>query len=384
MKALLGAGANGHSEAARRSPAVRLPSLTSLRWFAAAAVFLAHADLVTANTAIGPALDRIGPQGVTGVSFFFMLSGFVLAWTYQPGDTVRDFYRRRIARILPAYLIVTAAALVFVITVLDVHGTVPLLKTIFPATLLQAWVPEPSVYGAGNWVAWSMSAEVFFYALFPLLIGPVMRLDRRRLVWLMGACAVVAILAPLTLQPSAETEFTFWVIYINPLYRLLEFVIGMCICALIRGGLRLRIPPIGAAAIALAAYLAAYEVPLYASRVATTVVPFAVLIFAFAEADLDGRRTGVRHPFLIRLGQWSYAFYLVHSLVLRSAQLVADQHPSTVWRGSLLLGSFVLATLIAYLLFRFVEVPLERRIRHGGTATPPSEVHSGEPALART
>jgi peptidoglycan/LPS O-acetylase OafA/YrhL len=55
-----------------------------------------------------------------------------------------------------------------------------------------------------------------------------------------------------------------------------------------------------------------------------------------------------------------------------------------VWRGSLLLAAYLAATLIAYLLFRFVEFPLERRIRHGGRATPPAEVHSGEPVLART
>jgi peptidoglycan/LPS O-acetylase OafA/YrhL len=239
------------------------------------------------------------------VSFFFMLSGFVLAWTYRQGDTVRAFYRRRIARILPAYLVVTAVALVFVITVVDVHGTVPVLKTIFPFTLLQAWAPEPSVYGAGNWVAWSMSVEVFFYALFPLLIGPVMSLDRKRLGWLLAACAALAILAPLALRPHAEPEVAFWAIYINPAYRLLEFVIGMCVCALIGSGLRLGIPPLGAAVLAVAAYLVAGEVPLYASRVATTVIPFAVLIFAFAEADLEGRRTMIRHPILIRLGQWS-------------------------------------------------------------------------------
>jgi peptidoglycan/LPS O-acetylase OafA/YrhL len=362
-----------------RSPAIwragarytggHLPSLTSLRWFAALAVFLRHGERLVAGTAIGPAYSHIAPQGATGVSFFFMLSGFVLAWTYRPGDTARGFYRRRIARIVPAYLVVSAVALVFVITVDHVHDAERILKSIFPITLLQAWSSDPSIYYGGNSLAWSLSVEVFFYALFPLLIGPIMRLDRRGLGLVLAACAVVAVSVPLALRPDGETGVEFWAIYINPTWRLLEFVIGLCLCALIRGGLRLRIPPLGAAMVAVAAYLVAGQVPLYAMWVATTLIPFAVLLFAFAESDLEGRRTMIRHPLLIRLGQWSFAFYLVHQLVLRAVHRLADHHPSGEWRGLLFLGSLLAATLLAYMLFRFVEHPLERRIRHGDRST---------------
>lgn len=41
-------------------------------------------------------------EGRAGVSFFFILSGLVLAWVWQPGN---GFYRRRFARIYPAYVV---------------------------------------------------------------------------------------------------------------------------------------------------------------------------------------------------------------------------------------------------------------------------------------
>ena len=67
----------------------RLDSLTSLRWFAASAVFLRHAGVQLG----------LGPQGATGVSFFFILSGFVLSRATSGPPDARAFYRRRAARI---------------------------------------------------------------------------------------------------------------------------------------------------------------------------------------------------------------------------------------------------------------------------------------------
>src|SRR5512133_3297128 len=84
----------------------RLDSLTGLRFLAALLVFAYHAGSVGTLTGNG-----ITAPGRSGVSFFFILSGFLLTWTARPDDTRRAFYQRRVARIVPSYLVALALVL---------------------------------------------------------------------------------------------------------------------------------------------------------------------------------------------------------------------------------------------------------------------------------
>ncbi len=84
-----------------------LPRLTGLRAFAALAVFGFHV-----SSRWGVFHIPLAYLGYTGVAMFFVLSGFVLAWSTKPGTRARTFYRRRFARIYPAHLVVLLAAAV--------------------------------------------------------------------------------------------------------------------------------------------------------------------------------------------------------------------------------------------------------------------------------
>src|SRR6266853_1107259 len=81
----------------------RLPALTSLRFFAAFHVVIFHFQAM--QIFIGPAwFQKLSSIGYVGVSFFFVLSGFILVYTYAGRDTpARDFWRARFARIYPAF-----------------------------------------------------------------------------------------------------------------------------------------------------------------------------------------------------------------------------------------------------------------------------------------
>lgn len=251
-------------------------------------------------------------------------------------------------------------------------------------TLLQSWSPDPYTYYGGNSPGWSLSTEVFFYALFPFVIRPILRLRRDGLLRLLGVAVVLAIMWPLVLSPvHQDAGIGFWAIYINPSYRLLEFVAGIALAGLLRAGFRVRVPVAVAMVLAVEAYMLVNLFPMYASRVAVTIIPFCLLIFVCAQADVLGSRTGLRHPWLIRLGQWSFAFYLVHGLVLRVVDIhIPDRLAGTGGRIALALLEYAAATAMAYLLFKLVEQPLERRIRHGGTATPRSEWTAPLPAAS--
>src|SRR5467141_2329448 len=103
----------------------RLPALTSLRFFAAFHVVIFHFQAM--QIFIGPAwFQKLSSIGYAGVSFFFVLSGFILVYTYEGRPMVlKNFWRARFARIYPAYafsLLVTAPFFFYaVFTMLGCH-----------------------------------------------------------------------------------------------------------------------------------------------------------------------------------------------------------------------------------------------------------------------
>ena len=111
-------------------------------------------------------LEFLFGQGRSGVTFFFILSGFVLAWSSRVDDRPLNFYRRRFARIYPAYLV----ALLFAAVLWVLRDPVALLRGLLTPFLLQAWAPDSSSYFAINVPAWSFSVEAFFYLAFPLVM----------------------------------------------------------------------------------------------------------------------------------------------------------------------------------------------------------------------
>ncbi len=106
-----------------------------------------------------------------GVSFFFVLSGFILTIVYPtlPKHQIKQFYLARFARIWPAHI----AALIFFLMLL--HNKLPatisqLIILITNITLIQGWIPDIDYYFSFNAPSWSISTEAFFYLCFPLLI----------------------------------------------------------------------------------------------------------------------------------------------------------------------------------------------------------------------
>ena len=138
-------------------------SITGLRAVAALGVYLNHFG----NPAWFPnRLSNIQANGGFAVPFFFVLSGFVLALAYD-GNTidVRTFYLNRFARIGPTYLV----ALFIAASYVSLSGFT--FDPVFLVHLfgLQAWFPTSDSGFAFNSPGWTISVEIFFYALFPIL-----------------------------------------------------------------------------------------------------------------------------------------------------------------------------------------------------------------------
>jgi peptidoglycan/LPS O-acetylase OafA/YrhL len=339
----------------------RLESLTSLRFIAAFVVFMYHGAMMLA----GQPLDWVTGQGSVGVSFFFVLSGFVLTWSRNPTTRPRTFLRRRFARIYPAYV---AAIGLYVLTAWKpFHRDISWgLNMAMPAVLLQAWVPSSRIYFGGVAVSWSLSCEMFFYATFPFVIGPIVRLSEKARTRLAVVMIAIPFATGLARLASDYNETWKWVSYYFPPVRLAEFVLGILLALAVEGGTWPKISLQTAATIAAAAYLAAGFAPEAFRDVAITLVPVCVLIGAVATSELNGTASRLlRQPWLIRLGIWSYAFYLVHLLMTGAVVVLLQRRLGRTTAVTVLgLGlGFVATTMCAAFLHRFVEAPMERLLR---------------------
>ena len=348
---------------ANRRPTGTLDSLTGLRFLAAAMVVLYHASMWSAHDH-NPGHSPL-EIGYVGVTFFFILSGFVLTWTRRPHDTPQAFWSRRLARIYPVHLLTFLVALVLMVLGL---GDIQHRKGGWLAQLLlvQSWAPGPGAL-TYNSVAWSLSDEAFFYFLFPFLIG-VRPLRRRPAllaalagVWLIGGAVLVAGLD----RPSISV--LFWL----PAYRIGEFLLGVALALAVRRGWRPRVSLRAGAAAAVASYLLAWlwgvvnqqnlvDAFWYAQII--TAVGFSTLILAAALTDLDRRPSPLRSPSLVRLGQWSFALYMVHELGMRLVYAAGVRSDRLV-NFLAYLAAGAASVGVAGAIYRWYERPLERRLR---------------------
>jgi peptidoglycan/LPS O-acetylase OafA/YrhL len=360
MTAAEGSDVDEWEPAARRA-GDWLPSLAGLRFVAVVVVFGFHIAVsgVLGDSALGNTIGWLFAPGAAGVSFFFVLSGFVLTWSARKGDTAVRFWRRRFARIYPTYLVVLLA----VLAVATIAGRALRPEVVLPNLLLvQGWVPDPRVYSGPNPVAWYLSCEAAFYAVFPLLKAGLLRLPGRML-WpvTVGVFAVTWTVPVFALHVSEP--FRPWAIWIIPAARLPEFVAGMLLARIVRECGWPDLSPWLFVLLAVAAYIGSSWLPIEFGLVAATAVPLALLVAAVGAADAAERPTPWRSPWLVRLGELALAFYLVHDLAIRLVVRLAGTVGSVAMGVGVALIAFALAFATSVVLYCLVELPGARLLR---------------------
>lgn len=356
------------------SPAGHVRPLTSLRFIAALWVLLHHALPRERAGRVGAA---IGESGWLGVSLFFVLSGFLLTLRYAPTGTLRGSTRRfwleRVARLGPTYLLALAFALPLFLRdarVQDWGATLTAGMAAAALTLQQAWRPETAC--AWNCPAWSLSVETWFYLLFP--VG--MALGGR---WLMASRARGALLlasalgAALVIFPALEDASAGWILpmySLSPLSRWPEFLAGVGLA-----GMTLAWRPARAApAWALTGMGVLWVASAVAQRAALEragghLLPLALPGFVLVLLGAWGLRAHgaglLGAPALVRLGDASYALYLLHaplhSYLLAAANRTVGRGFDTSW--ALFAVYLPLAIGLSLLVYQWVEVPARAALR---------------------
>lgn len=387
MAAAIATASTSASRLQRPANLPRLDSLTGLRFFAAFMVLVHHFT----NFAQLPLIWHWAGFGTTGVTFFFVLSGFVLTWSFAPDDTAPRFYWRRFARVWPLHLITTLMA----VPVFYMWRDIPMDWTgvILSVFLLHAWAPTAATYFAGNPASWSLSCEMFFYALHPFLVRRTLAAGLALLAAATaGVLAVLYVVADLAIDWPAR--IAGWLLYVSPIYRLGEFLLGMALASAIRRGLRIPIGILPSVAL-IAAWFAMYYnvnprlgagIQVYIGVLAYPLLPvlYALLIGAAAQRDLAGLPCALRWKPMVLLGQWSYALYLVHATIIYALIELIGARSYSPLNVFWLAGVSVIVIAASAALYLAIEHPLESRLRKMQQRKAPSrdDLPAASPATA--
>ncbi|MCY0146500.1 acyltransferase [Hoeflea sp. G2-23] len=324
-----------------------------LRAAAALAVVFYHVSALSQETwGLDP--ERVDHVGAAGVDLFFVISGFIMAMIVgRPGRfDVRDFWIRRVARVVPAYWVITLLVFVLAWTLPSLfNSTVASLHNLFVSLSFVALEQSDGNTGPLLVVGWTLNYEMAFYVLVAVTAG--LFSDRRLLA---ASAVIIAVVVTGIVAHPANLTLEF---YTNPI--LLEFVFGILVYHAWKwgGGRELggrRLASIAIFALGIILLVGQWERPLQDWRPFFWGVPaMAVLYGGLGVLTFTS-------PFLARLGYWSYALYITHVFVvtLYIKHIMSAIAPiSLPWQAHYLIMTGA-ALAVAAGFYTLVERPLSR------------------------
>jgi len=324
--------------------------LTPLRFVAAAVVVIFHFGRWCSSLSWGNAAWN---QGHVAVSFFFVLSGFVLAHANQDGVlNLRNFYVARLARILPAYWLGLLGMAAYTASVGQFHVQ----DFVAPAFLVQSWIPGWSFII--KWPGWSLSVELFFYLTFPFLLAFVRRLGPAAIAALAvvaWSASMIAIEAVMGLHPASGSVLEDFVSF-NPLVHYSSFILGVSGGVLYDRGRKINLS-LTVVGVAIFASASVARAKLAHDGLLSPV--FLALIWKAA----GSRSRLLTSKIGDLLGEASYSLYILQGPVALACG-VWYLHP---YPNAYFWSLFALMIWISIASYKLVEVPARRFIRREAT-----------------
>ncbi len=333
-----------------------------LRAAAALAVVFYHVSALSQQTwNLDP--ERIDHVGAAGVDLFFVISGFVMAMIVaRPGKfDGKEFWIRRVARVVPAYWVITFAVFVLAWNMPSLfNSTTADFYALLVSLSFVALDQGDGSTGPLLVVGWTLNYEVFFYAIVALVAG--IFADRK--LYATSAVIICLVAAGAWLEPVNPSL----IFYSDPI--LLEFVFGILVYRLWSGprGVVPRLAPLAAFIIGVSLLALQWERPVGDLRMVFWGIPSAAVLYGSL-----GTLT-FRSALLARLGEWSYALYLTHVFVVTLYIKYAISAVTTVelpWPVHyLIMTIFAVSGAAAY--HMIIEAPLSRwtlRLLRAGSST---------------
>jgi peptidoglycan/LPS O-acetylase OafA/YrhL len=336
--------------------------LDSYRFIAASLVCVYHfnKENILGLSSLSLAFENIRLM----VDFFFILSGFVIAKNYlhkvnDPAD-YRRFMWRRFVRLYPLHLLTLMVSMAGAIMLGHKGLTAGLHPDAFSVKALIANLTlthSLGVTGAGsfNIPSWSISAEIFVYALFPLFALLVTRLPA-----LVNAALVVGYVVAMILlrEMYGLRDWTLTWYDMGALRAVPTFFTGVLIAHLLATDWKNFNPSIWWAH---GAFLLAFPSMHLDARDEWALVAFAFVVLLAAAAEQNGAKSILQRRVFVHLGDASYALYMWHMPIKFGIFAVVAKIFGTgllpMWGAAIL--SYATAVFVALVCYRLFEIPIK-------------------------
>lgn len=331
-----------------------LHGLTAVRGVAAIWVALCHAYTAFYFLPVDPesSIGLMMSKGWLGVDLFFILSGFIITFSYETKLSkpnkyeFKSYIKKRLARLYPAHIVVLLCY--FAIVALGSHlgkmdtsnyTTSRFISQLFLVNGLGFGVPE-----GWNAPSWSVSSELLAYLLFPALLLSILKFKKHMQVGI----GIILINVFLSIKINNFEQYMLGFSWVS-LRVISEFMLGMLLYKVFTNSKPKLWPlPVGAVMVTLHSVLkfGAFWDWLF-------LVYFMMIIYGCASI-----RVKRPVPILGHLGEISYSLYLCHSLILIGfnflLKALPDFRPGLLIILALYLG---VSIVFAKILYSWIEIP---------------------------
>jgi len=207
---------------------IRISSLISVRFFASLIIIYYHLGQKVYPFDSSEVLNHFVKHGDVWISYFFVLSGFVLTIAYyNKSINPQNFWISRFARIYPLHFLAILYYVVKYLIKANLLSSTILLSFVLNLLLLQSWVP--SFVLSLNFPSWFLSVLCFFYFVFPYLYLKFKGFTFNKLIFTVFSLWFISLIVLiLSSRLTIYGGFLPKIIFYNPLMHLNAFVIGMC------------------------------------------------------------------------------------------------------------------------------------------------------------